>query len=151
MHVLILQREELLGHAMLLAPVTQGLPLVSLGASFGKRVDVPSDRLQAPPKSDSWFTYHVLRGETRPTIVRAMKTSFSKTKLIMLAATLLAMPALTKADVQDRLYDFTDAYYLQNGINPANIDGRRQVGPLAAADTPIFSYQRPVRALLTLP
>jgi hypothetical protein len=81
----------------------------------------------------------------------AMKPTFTRTKLIMLAATLLAMPALTKADVQDRLYDFTDAYYLQNGINPANIDGRRQVGPLAAADTPIFSFQRPVRALLTLP
>lgn len=64
---------------------------------------------------------------------------------------LLAVTSLTKADVEDRLYDFTDAYYLQNGINPAAIDGRRQVGPLAAADKPIFPFQRPVRALLTLP
>jgi hypothetical protein len=58
---------------------------------------------------------------------------------------------LTKAGVRDRLYDFTDAYYQQNGINPAAIDSRRQVGPLAVEDTPIFSYQRNVRALLTLP
>lgn len=58
---------------------------------------------------------------------------------------------LAQADVQDRLYDFTDAYYRQNGVDPAKIDGRREVGPLAAADTPIFSFQRPVRALLTLP
>jgi hypothetical protein len=73
-------------------------------------------------------------------------------KLLLLAVTaLLAAPSLTKADIEDRLYDFTDAYYQQNGINPAAIDGRRQVGPLAAADTPIFLYQRNVRALLTLP
>src|ERR1044072_9202904 len=73
-------------------------------------------------------------------------------KLVFLAVmTLLGAPSLTKAGVQDRLYDFTDAYYQQNGINPAAIDGRRQVGPLAAADTPIFPYQRGVRALLTLP
>jgi hypothetical protein len=52
------------------------------------------------------------------------------------------------ADVRDRLYDFTDAYYLQNGITPANISGRRQpVPPGATTDTPIFSYQRPVRSL----
>ncbi len=51
----------------------------------------------------------------------------------------------------DRLYDFSDAYYLQNGINPAAIVGRRQPGPLAATDTPNFPYQRNVRALLTLP
>ncbi|MEY2504977.1 MAG: hypothetical protein QOG27_1257, partial [Verrucomicrobiota bacterium] len=44
---------------------------------------------------------------------------------------ILGLPSLTKAGVQDRLYDFTDAYYQQNGINPAAIDGRRQPGPLA--------------------
>ena len=67
------------------------------------------------------------------------------------ALALLATPSATKADVKDRMFDFTDAFYLQNGINPANIGGRRQVGPLAAADTPNFSFQRGVRALLTLP
>jgi hypothetical protein len=73
-------------------------------------------------------------------------------KLLFLAViALLGAPSLTKAGIQDRLYDFTDAYYQQNGINPAAIDGRRQVGPLAVTDTPIFPYQRNVRALLTLP
>lgn len=74
-----------------------------------------------------------------------------KKLLPLIVMALLAVPSITKAGVQDRLYDFTDAYYLQNGINPAAIDGRREPGPLAASDTPIFSYQRPVRALLTLP
>lgn len=74
-----------------------------------------------------------------------------KQLLPLVVMALLAVPSVTHAGVQDRLYDFTDAYYLQNGINPAAIDGRRQPGPLAATDAPIFSYQRPVRALLTLP
>jgi hypothetical protein len=70
---------------------------------------------------------------------------------LLLSMALLGLPLLATAAVQDRLYDFTDAYYLQNGINPSAIDGRRQPGPLAATDTSIFSYQRNVRALLTLP
>jgi hypothetical protein len=64
---------------------------------------------------------------------------------------LLATSVLSQAGVQDRVYDFTDAYYRQNGIDPAAIDGRRQPGPLAASDKPNFVFQRPVRALLTLP
>ncbi len=74
-----------------------------------------------------------------------------KKLLSLVAIALLATPSLSKAGVQDRLYDFTDAYYLQNGINPTAIDGRRQPGPLAATDTPNFPFQRNVRALLTLP
>jgi hypothetical protein len=70
--------------------------------------------------------------------------------LLLGAAVLAATPA--RADVEDRLFDFTDAYYLQNGVNPAAIDGRRQAGtPLATLDMPPFSFQRNVRALLTLP
>jgi hypothetical protein len=85
-------------------------------------------------------------------IVTAMKTFFSRNQLSRLAVlALLALPSLAQADVQDRLYDFTDAYYRQNGVNPDAIDGRRQPGPLAASDTPNFPYQRPVRTLLTLP
>ena len=67
------------------------------------------------------------------------------------ALALLVAPALLQADIKDRLFDFTDAYYTQNGINPAAIDGRRQPGPLAVTDTPNFGYQRNLRALLTLP
>jgi len=74
-----------------------------------------------------------------------------KKLLPFLTLALLAVPALTKADVDDRLYDFNDAYYLQNGINPALISGRIQPGPIAVVDTPFFSYQRDVRALLTIP
>jgi hypothetical protein len=74
-----------------------------------------------------------------------------KKLLFLFAMAVLGTPSLTKAGVQGRLYDFTDAYYQQNGINPAAIDGRRQPGPLAVNDTPIFPYQRNVRALLTLP
>ena len=71
--------------------------------------------------------------------------------LFLLAASGAALSTAARADVEDRLFDFTDAYYSQNGVDPALIDGRRQVGPLAAEDKPNFSYQRPVRALLTLP
>jgi len=74
-----------------------------------------------------------------------------KKLLPLLAITLLALPSLMKADVEDRLYDFTDAYYLENGVNPALIEGRMQPGPIAVEDTPIFPFQRNVRALLTLP
>ncbi len=74
-----------------------------------------------------------------------------KRLLPLLAVALLAAPVTSKADVQDRLYDFTDAYYLANGVNPALIGGRMQPGPTAVTDTPIFSFQRDVRALLTLP
>lgn len=72
--------------------------------------------------------------------------------LALSAVALFAVPGMVRADVQDRLYDFTDAYYRQNGIDPAAISGRRQaVPPAAVADTPIFSFQRNVRALSTLP
>ena len=64
---------------------------------------------------------------------------------------LLAAPSFTKADVDDRLYDFNDAYYLQNGVNPGLVADRIQPGPNAVTDTPIFSYQRDLRILLTLP
>jgi hypothetical protein len=64
---------------------------------------------------------------------------------------LFAVPSFAKADVEDRLYDFTDAYYLENGVNPALIGGRMEAGTgIAVTDTPNFSFQRNVRALLTL-
>lgn len=74
-----------------------------------------------------------------------------KKLLLLIIIVSLTTPLLARADVRDRLYDFTDAYYRQNGVNPDAIDGRRQPGPLAVTDTPIFNYQRNVRALLTLP
>lgn len=71
---------------------------------------------------------------------------------IFMLATLIALPTFAKADFADRLFDFTDDFYRQNGVDPAKIVGRRQgVAPLATLDTPMFVYQRNVRALLTLP
>jgi len=70
----------------------------------------------------------------------------------LFALALAATPLLALAEPQNRLYDFTDNYYRQNGIDPAGIDGRREaILPLATVDVPFFSYQRNVRALLTLP
>jgi hypothetical protein len=74
-----------------------------------------------------------------------------KELLPLVVMALLAAPSVTEADVEGRLYDFTDAYYLGNGVNPALIQGRMQPGPTAVTDTPIFPFQRNVRALLTLP
>ncbi|MGB7926189.1 MAG: hypothetical protein WCF57_23310 [Pyrinomonadaceae bacterium] len=72
--------------------------------------------------------------------------------LTFVLAAMVALPLIARADVEDRLFDFTDAFYLKNGVNPAKIAGRRQaVAPLATLDTPFFSSQRNVRALLTLP
>src|SRR6476660_654139 len=75
-----------------------------------------------------------------------------KNLIALVVMALFAVPSFTKADVEDRLYDFTDAYYLQNGVNPALISGRMQPGTgIAVTDTPNFPFQRNVRALLTLP
>ena len=72
--------------------------------------------------------------------------------LAVLLTTFALVPTIALADEEDRLYDFTDAYYLANGVNPAAIDGRRQAdGILAVTDETFFSFQRPVRSLLTLP
>jgi hypothetical protein len=79
-------------------------------------------------------------------------TAIRRLALSFIAAMAALSPAASRADVTDRLYDFTDAYYTSNGVNPAAIQGRRQaVPPAAVEDTPNFPYQRDVRALLTLP
>ena len=71
---------------------------------------------------------------------------------MLFAFTIAAAPLFAQAETRNRLYDFTDTYYRQNGIDPAGIDGRRQpVLPLATQDMPFFNYQRDVRMLLTLP
>ena len=70
---------------------------------------------------------------------------------VLAVAALFAVPSFTKADLEDRLYDFTDAYYLENGVNPALISGRMEAGTgIAVNDTPIFSFERIVRALRSL-
>ena len=77
------------------------------------------------------------------------------TSLIYALAVLFALavsPSQARAEVTNRLYDFTDEFYRQNGVDPSKIIGRRQgVAPLGVTDAPFFNYQRNVRALLTLP
>jgi hypothetical protein len=71
--------------------------------------------------------------------------------LTLLAGACVCPSPAARADAKDRLFDFTDAYYLQNGVDPAAISGRRQpIPPLATTDVPFFSYQSTTRALLTL-
>jgi hypothetical protein len=60
----------------------------------------------------------------------------------------LVAPFTAKADIQDRLFDFTDDYYRQNGVDPTAIVNRRQgVAPRGTIDSPFFPYQRNVRTL----
>lgn len=73
-------------------------------------------------------------------------------KTFLALAVFVAAPWMARADIQDRLFDFTDDYYRQNGVDPLAIAGRRQaVPPAAVADTPNFPFQRGVRALSTIP
>lgn len=75
-----------------------------------------------------------------------------KKKTLLALVVIIAAPWMARADIQDRLFDFNDAYYRQNGVDPLAISGRRQaVLPAAVADTPNFPFQRGVRALVTIP
>lgn len=74
-----------------------------------------------------------------------------KTSLLTLAALAsIVLPAAARANVTDRVYDFTDAYYRANGVDPLKINGRRQA-PTAQAvvDAPNFDFQRAVRMIST--
>ena len=68
------------------------------------------------------------------------------TAFIFVAMTVFAGAA--RADISDRLFDFTDDYYAQNGVNIARIINRRQVtgNGNSVFDTPFFIFQRNVRA-----
>lgn len=60
----------------------------------------------------------------------------------------IAAPLTAFADIEDRLFDFTDEYYVQNGVDPARIVNRRQgVAPRGTIDAPNFPFQRDVRTL----
>lgn len=77
-----------------------------------------------------------------------------KLSLLTFALTMTTALALTartaQADVQDRLFDFTDAHYAKNGIDPAKLAGRKQAPSASAViDIPFFSWQRNVRVIGT--
>jgi len=63
-------------------------------------------------------------------------------------AVMVSSPA--RGDVEDRIYDFNDAYYLANGVNPAKIGGRPSgVLPNSTVTPALHPWQRDVRLLRT--
>jgi len=71
-------------------------------------------------------------------------------KKLLAPALLLSSFAVANASVADRIYDFTDAYYLATGVDPGQIVNRRQApSAQAVVDKPNFSYQRNVRMIAT--
>ncbi|MEA2553915.1 MAG: hypothetical protein QOJ65_2091 [Fimbriimonadaceae bacterium] len=68
----------------------------------------------------------------------------------LLLPVLLGVAAAANAGITDRLYDFTDAHYRANGVDPTKIGGRKQAPSTSAViDTPFFSWQRNVRVIGT--
>lgn len=67
---------------------------------------------------------------------------------VFLLAALIAVPTFAKAAVSDRLFDYLDVYYYQNGVDASKIFGRRQVNGNGNSifDAPNFWFQRNVRA-----
>lgn len=78
---------------------------------------------------------------------------FSRVGVILIAGLLALLSVnFVYADQEDRLFDFTDAFYNMNGVDPARIAGRRNgTDGLSVFDNPFFSFQRNVRAIFTLP
>ena len=66
-----------------------------------------------------------------------------------LAPLLVALPVLAAATIVDRIYDFSDAFYRANGVDPTKIGGRPQPGPSAVTDVPNKPSQRNVRITRT--
>ena len=78
-----------------------------------------------------------------------MKKYFHVGVVLFVALFALLSADILHADREDRLYDFTDAYYLMNGVNPIKIAGRRTGSDgISVFDTPFFDFQRNVRTPL---
>lgn len=68
--------------------------------------------------------------------------------LAMVTAFIASSLPTARAEIHDRLFDFNDNYYRQNGVNPDLIQGRRNgTDGRSVFDAPYFPYQRNVRAL----
>lgn len=77
-----------------------------------------------------------------------MKKTASLLYVLAALFALAVSPSQARADIQDRLFDFTDQFYRQNGVDPAAIVNRRQAdGRRGTVDSPLFFYQRNVRTL----
>jgi hypothetical protein len=81
-----------------------------------------------------------------------MKTLVTLTYTLAALLVLATAPMIARANIQDRPYDFTDAFYRKNGVDPTKIQGRRNgTDHLSIFDTPLLSTRRDVRVILTLP
>jgi hypothetical protein len=68
--------------------------------------------------------------------------------MLLFVAAIVVVPSFrpAHADIQDRLFDFTDEFYRQNGVDPAKIIGRRNgTDGRSVFDMPFFPSQRNVR------
>lgn len=77
-----------------------------------------------------------------------MRKTASLVYVLVALFALAVSPMQARADIKDRLFDFTDEFYRQNGVEPTAIVNRRQgVAPRGVVDSPFFFYQRAVRTL----
>jgi hypothetical protein len=73
---------------------------------------------------------------------------------VALLTAMAIIPSLTsvRADVEDRIYDFNNVFYFQNGVDPFKIVNRvNGTPPRSTFDAPIFPTQTNVRMLATNP
>ncbi len=70
------------------------------------------------------------------------------TLILLFAAMFVMLPAVCKAGIEDRLFDFNDSYYYSNGVNASLIFGRRAVtgNGNSVFAAPNFWFQSNVRA-----
>lgn len=71
---------------------------------------------------------------------------------VVLTTLFTASINLTHADIEDRIFDFSDAFYWQNGVDPGKIVNRvNGTPPRSVFDVPLFSTQSNVRVTATNP
>jgi hypothetical protein len=79
-----------------------------------------------------------------------------KVLFFVFALMALAVPVVApwgaRADVRDRIFDFTDEYFRENGVDATKIQGRvNGADGRSVFDSPFFPFQRNVRMIRTNP
>jgi hypothetical protein len=71
---------------------------------------------------------------------------------LIMSTLLISSFTSVSADVEDRIFDFNNAFYFQNGVDPVKIVNRvNGTPPRSTFDSPIFPSQTNVRMLATNP
>ena len=79
-------------------------------------------------------------------------TLFALSLSLIMSAIFIPSVSPARADVEDRLFDFNDAFYWQNGVDPGRIVNRvNGTPPRSVFDAPIFPNQTNVRVRATNP